>query len=317
MNDQVYDCVIIGAGPGGLQAAIYLGRYNRDVLLLDRSGGRTWHAQKIENVLSHREIAGSEIIERGMEQARSFKVRIERKLVATVRKDETFIVTTTDGAYRSRYVIAASGVYDILPPIENVYRFLGISYFTCIDCDGYRTTGKRTVVLGDHLGIVNIALSMKQMFTKDLTVVPYRLSLPDSAEEVLDEEGIKVAAADPVRIIGEREMEALELKSGERVPCQAIMASFGIKLNDEFLAGLGLKKDALGFKYVVTTAYESSLRGLYIVGPLNTGQDQVVIAAGEGAVAAIDINRRLLEENYVSDAKAAETGAAPSRESGI
>jgi thioredoxin reductase (NADPH) len=301
MSDHVFDCVIIGAGPGGLQAAIYLGRYNRDVLLLDRSGGRTWHARKIENVLTHREIAGNEIIERGMEQAKSFNVRVERKLVVAVRKEEVFIVSTAEEAYRCRYVIVASGVYDILPPIENIFRFLGISYFTCIDCDGHKTTNKRTIVMGDHLESVNIALGMKQMFTRDLTYIPYRFSLPDAAEEVLEEERIKVVTVDPVRIIGENEMEALELKSGERVPCEAIMASFGVKLNDQFLKDLPLKKDAVGFKYVVSSVYESSLRGLYIVGPLNTGQDQVVIAAGEGAVAAIDINKRLLEENYVRE----------------
>jgi len=298
MDDHVYDCIIIGAGPGGLQAAIYLGRYNREVLLLDRSGGRTWHARRIENVLTHREITGSEIIARGMEQARSFNVHIERGLVLNVQKNSAFIVSTKDQQYRSRYVIAASGVYDILPPIENIFRFLGTSYFTCIDCDGHKTTNKRTIVMGDHLESVNIALGMQQMFTKDITYIPYRFSLPDTAQEVLEEEGIKVVSVDPVRIIGEREMEALELKSGDRVPCEAIMASFGIKLNDEFLADLPLKKDAVGFKYIVNSSYESSLRGLFIVGPLNTGQDQVVISAGEGAVAAIDINKRLLEENY-------------------
>jgi thioredoxin reductase (NADPH) len=171
-------------------------------------------------------------------------------------------------------------------------------------------TNRRTVVMGDHLGSVNIALAVKQMFAKDVTYIPYRFSLTDAAEEVLGEEGIRVVDVEPVRIIGEREIEALELRSGERVACEAIMASFGIKLNDGFLADLHLKKDAQGFKYVVNSSYESSLRGLYIVGPLNTGQDQVVIAAGEGAVAAIDINKRLLEENYVSEEKAVETGIA-------
>jgi len=298
MNDHVYDCIIIGAGPGGLQAAIYLGRYNRDVLLLDRSGGRTWHARRIENVLTHREITGSEIIERGMEQARSFNVRIEQKMVITVQRNDVFVVSTTDTVYRSRYLVVASGVYDIIPPIENIHRFLGISYFTCIDCDGYKTTNKRIIVMGDHLESVNIALGMKQMYTKDITYIPYRFSLPNAAEEVLEEEGIRVVTVDPVRIHSERDMEALELRSGERVTCEAIMASFGIKLNDQFLTDLPLKKDARGFKYTVNTTYESSLRGLYIVGPLNTGQDQVVISAGEGAVAAIDINKRLLEENY-------------------
>ena len=309
MDDSVYDCIIIGAGPGGLQAAIYLGRYNRDVLLLDRSGGRTWHARHIENVLTHREISGSEIIERGMEQARRFNVRIEQKLVVSLRKDGLFIVSTADAEYRSRYVIAASGVYDILPPIKNIYRYLGTGYFTCVDCDGYKTTNKRLVVMGDHIEAINIALAMKQMFTKDITFIPYRFSLPDSAEEVLEEEGIRVETVEPVKIIGEPELKALELKNGERIACDAIMASFGTKLNDGFLIDLSLKKDAVGFKYAVNSQYESSLRGLYIVGPLNTGQDQVVIAAGEGAVAAIDINKRLLEENYAREEQLLESGS--------
>ncbi len=310
MNDHVYDCIIIGAGPGGLQAAIYLGRYNRDVLLLDRSGGRTWHARSIENLLTQRKIAGSEIIERGMEQARGFNVRIERKRVMSVRKSGMFIVMTPDAVYHARFVIVSSGVYDILPPVKNVYRFLSMGYYTCIDCDGFRMTNKKVVVMGDHLEAVHVALAVKQMYTRDITFIPYRFTLPESAAEVLDEEGIRVITDEPVSIVGEKEMEGLELKNGGNVACDAVMAVFGIKLNDDFLAGLNLKKDAAGFKYVVNSAYESSLRGLYIVGPLNTGNDQVVIAAGEGAAAAIDINKRLLEEKEVKEEEYAGAGHA-------
>lgn len=311
MNDHVLDCIIIGAGPGGLQAAIYLGRYNRDVLLLDRSGGRTWHSRYIENLLTHKLIAGSDIIDRGIEQAKSFNVRVERKRVTEVQKaEEAFTVSTPDTVYKTRYLIVSSGVYDIIPPIKNALKFLGAGYYTCIDCDGYKTTNKKIAVMGDELQSVNIAFAMKQMYTKDITYIPYRLSLPDSAEEVLTEAGIKVVSVEPVSIIGEQEVEGIELINGEKIACQAIMASFGVKLNDDFLAGLNLRKDAIGFKYIVGGAYESSLKGLYIVGPLNTGQDQVVIAAGEGAVAAIDINKRLLEEQDVREETYAGVGHA-------
>ena len=310
MSDRAYDCIIIGAGPGGLQAAIYLGRYNRDVLLLDRSGGRTWHARKIENVLSHPTIAGSEIIERGLEQARRFNVRVERKRVTAVRKNGIFIVSTPDAAFRAPYVIVSSGVYDVLPPIKNLFRFLGAGYYTCLDCDGYEMNGKKVVVLGDRLEAVHVALAMKQIYTRDITFIPYRFTLPESAAEVLGEEGIRTVTDEPVGIVGDTRLEGLELKNGGIVRCDAVMASFGMKLNDDFLAGLGLKKDAAGFKYVVNSSYESSLRGLYIVGPLNTGNDQVVIAAGEGAVAAIDINKRLLEEKEVREEEYAGVGHA-------
>jgi thioredoxin reductase len=137
---------------------------------------------------------------------------------------------------------------------------------------------------------------MKQMFTKDMTFIPYELSLPPSSSEVLAEEGIPIVPGKPVRIIGAKVMEGLELQDGTRIACEAVMASFGIRLNDDFLADLSIKREAGSVHYVTNRVYESSLRGLYIVGPLNTGQDQVVISAGEGATAAIDINKKLLEE---------------------
>src|SRR4030066_49586 len=222
---KIYDCIIIGAGPGGLQAAIYLCRYNRKVLILDRSGGRTQHAKHI----------------------------------------------------------------------ENFHRFFGESFFTCVDCDGYKTTGKKLVIIGNSEKTLRLALAMKQMFTKNITVVLSGSKTFPDYEEVFKEENIKLLNGEPAGIIGQEKIEGLELKDGRKVECEVIMSNFGYRLNDDFLSELSLRKDSHGFKYVVGDNFETSLTGLYIVGPLNTGNDQVVIAAGEGAVAAIDINKRLLE----------------------
>ena len=89
-KEHVYDCIVIGAGPGGLQAAIYLGRYNRKVLVIDRGGGRTTHAKHIENFLTQKVISGSEIIKLGMEQARSSNVEIRKGLFTKVLKQDLF-----------------------------------------------------------------------------------------------------------------------------------------------------------------------------------------------------------------------------------
>lgn len=291
----IYDCIIIGAGPGGLQAAIYLGRYNRNVLLIDRGGGRTRHARHIENFLSQRSISGKEIIEIGLEQVKSFNVKIENATVTKVAKNEFFEVYTGEKRHLSRFVIVSSGVYDNLPNIENLHRFLGISLFTCIDCDGYKTTNRKLVIIGNSIKTVHLAFAMKEMFTKDITLVLYTDKAPDEYKEELVRENIPLIIGRPVRIIGDEKIEALELQDGRRIECEVIMSHFGYKLNDEFLSGLNLKRDLKGFKYIVNQVYESSLSGLYIVGPLNQGNDQVVIAAGQGAVAAIDIKKRLLE----------------------
>lgn len=294
-EEKVYDCIIIGAGPGGLQASIYLGRYNRKVLLIDRGGGRTQHARHIENFLTQKAISGKEIIELGLQQARSFNVQIEKGLITNVMKNNYFEVYAGDKRYLSKFVIVSSGVYDNLPSIENLHRFLGISFFTCIDCDGYRTTNKKLVIIGNHIKTVHLAVAMKDMFTKDITLVLYTDKVPDEYKEELADENIRLIIGRPVRIVGNEKMEGLELQDGQKIECEAIMSHFGYKLNDGFLSGLNLKRDRDDFKYIVNSSYESSLSGLYIVGPLNTGNDQVVIAAGEGAVAAIDIKKRLLE----------------------
>ncbi len=294
-GEKLYECVIVGAGPGGLQAAIYLGRYNRQVLLIDRGGGRTMHARHVENFLTQRSISGKEIIELGKEQARDFHVRIENGLVTDVVKEEFFKVSAGDQRHLSKFVIVSSGANDNLPPVENVHKFLGAGFYTCVDCDGYKTTGKRLVVLGNSMKTVHLAFAMKEMFTKDITLILYNLVPPREYMQELEEEDIRVITGRPLRITGDVKIDGIEFEDGRVIECEVIMSNFGFKLNDEFLSGLNLKRDADGFKYVVNRNNESSLDGLYIVGPLNTGPDQAVIAAGEGAVAALDIKKRLLE----------------------
>lgn len=294
-EEVIYDCIIIGAGPGGLQAAIYLGRYNRKTLLIDRGGGRTSHAKHIENFLTRKAISGREIIELGMEQARSFHVEIVRGTVTMVLKRDLFEVFAGEERYRGRFVIVSTGGTENLPPIQNIPRFFGHSFFTCIDCDGYRTTGKMLVIIGNSIKTVHLAVAMREMYTRDITLVLYTDKAPDAYKEELEEEDIRLVIGRPAKIVGERHMEGLEMQDGELIPCEVIMSHFGFKLNDGFLSDLALKRDEKGFKYVVNGVFESTVSGLYIVGPLNTGNDQVVIAAGEGAVAAIDIKKRLLD----------------------
>jgi thioredoxin reductase (NADPH) len=292
---KVYDCIIIGAGPGGLQAAIYLGRYNRKVLLIDRGGGRTSHARRIENFLTQEAISGKRIIELGMEQAGSFNVNIMHGTVTKVAKHEFFEVTENETTYLSKFVIVSTGATENLPPIENVYRFLGDGFYTCIDCDGYRTTGKKLAILGNSLKTIHLAFGMREMFTKDITLVLYYFQAPETYVEELSQENIGLVHGRPVKIIGDNKIEGLELHDGRRIDCEAVMSNFGFKLNDQFIEGLKLKKDAEDFHYVTNRSYESSLDGLYIVGPL-TGNDQAIIAAGEGAIVAIDLKKRLLEQ---------------------
>ncbi|MBI5639987.1 MAG: NAD(P)/FAD-dependent oxidoreductase [Nitrospirae bacterium] len=293
-EEFIYDCIIIGAGPGGLQAAIYLGRYNRRVLLIDRGGGRTTHARHIENFLTQKAITGREIIELGMEQARNFHVEIKKGVVTKVAKGANFEVYAGDVRYLARFVLVSTGATENFPSIESLHKFLGTTLFTCIDCDGYRTTNKKLVIIGNSIKTVHLAIAMKEMYTRDLTLILYTDKAPEEYKEELKEENIGLIIGRPVRFIGDEKLEAVEMHDGRKIPCEVVMSHFGYKLNDSFLGGLNLKRDRDNFKFITNSTFESSLSGLYIVGPL-IGNDQVVIAAGEGAVAAIELKKRLIE----------------------
>lgn len=125
-----YDCIIVGASPGGLQAAIYLARYNRRVLVIDRGGGRTFIARNIENFLTQPSISGKELIERGISQARSFNAEIIRGAVVRVtHSGRLFAVATASATYTTPFLIAASGGKENLPRIENLGPFFGNGFF--------------------------------------------------------------------------------------------------------------------------------------------------------------------------------------------
>ena len=295
-NVQLFDCIIIGGGPGGLQAGIHLGRYNFRVLLFHRPGGRTHHARHIENYLGLRSVSGGDLIETGLDQAKSFGVCVEGAKVERVAGQEgNFEVLAGGKTYRSRYVIAASGAKETIAPFKNLPRFYGISYFTCMICDGYRTTGKKLLVIDRTINGVRISIGMKQMFTKDVTFLSQGFSLSPQYAQLLDDEGIGRVEGRPEELLGEKSLEGLRLADGRVIPCEVILGWGGISLNDDYLDALPLERDAEGFKIMTRNSGESSITGLFVLGALRQGHSQAIISAGQGAEAAIEISTRIVE----------------------
>ena len=118
-SETPLDCIVIGAGPGGLQACIHLGRYNFRVLLFHTPGGRTSYAKHLENYLGLRLVSGPELLETGLSQVRSFGVTIENAKVDRVTPWEGLFEVQAGGkTWRSRFVIAASGARETLAPFK-------------------------------------------------------------------------------------------------------------------------------------------------------------------------------------------------------
>lgn len=292
-----FDCIIAGAGPGGLQSGIHLARYNFRTLLFHRPGGRTWHARHIENYLGLDLVAGPKLIETGLAQAAKFGVTIERGKVerVTALRDGTFEVRAGGDLYRSRFVIAATGARERIPNLKNIERFFGVSYFTCLICDGYRTTGKNLLVTDRTIRGVRTAIGMKRLFTDNVTFLAHGFTPPPDYAALLADEGVPWIEGRPEELVGGKELEGVRLADGRRIGCEAVLGWGGISLNDDYLLGLPLRRDADDFKIMTHGAGESSVPGLFVVGALRQGHSQAVTSAGQGAEAAIEIAERLVD----------------------
>jgi len=294
--EEILDCIVIGAGPGGLQACIHLGRYNFRVMLYHRRGRRHYHAKHIENYLGLSAVAGPDLLETGLAQAESFGVAVERSRVERIEtRDGHFAVLAGGKTYHSRFVIAASGARESLAPFKNLGRFFGISYFTCMICDGYRTTGKKLLVIDRTINGVRLSIGMKQMFTGDVTFLAHGFQVQPNYAALLQDEGIGLVEGKPEELIGVEDLEGVRLADGRIIPCEVILGWGGISLNDEYLEDLDLERDADGFKIVTRGAGESSIPGLFVLGALRQGHSQAIISAGQGAEAAIEISTRIVE----------------------
>jgi len=295
-SETLLDCIVIGAGPGGLQACIHLGRYNFRVLLFHTLGGRTGYAKHIENYLGIRLVSGPELLETGIAQAKSFGVAIENAKVDRVTgREGNFEVLAGGKTWRARYVVAASGAKETLAPFKNLHRFFGHFYYTCMICDGYRTTGKKLLVIDRTANGVRSSVAMKRMYTKDVTFVAHGFTPAPVYKALLEEECIGLVEGRPEELLGETMLEGVRMNDGRVIPCEVILGWGGISLNDEYLGGVDAERDGDGFKFVTKANGESSVPGLFILGSLRQGHSQAIISAGQGAEAAIEISTRIVE----------------------
>lgn len=152
-KENKYDCLIIGGGPAGLSAAIYLARFNRSTLVIDSEKGGRWQTHEInENYLGFPQGIHSEKLRQlGKEQAKRFGAKFATDLIDSLTETNgVFRAHGKKSDYLGKSVIIATGVADYFPPFDKEKVYLGRSLFWCITCDGHKTVNKRVVVLGNN-----------------------------------------------------------------------------------------------------------------------------------------------------------------------
>lgn len=168
----MYDALVIGGGPAGLSATIYLARFNRSVLVVDKHDGRSSFPQKNENYLGFpKGISARELCVRGRNQAQKYGAQIVTDDISKIIKTtEGFTAQGKENVYSSRTLILAMGVTDLFPHIGDWKHYVGKSLFWCITCDGHKTIGKKILIIGQDDEAACTALQFLN-YTKDISFV--------------------------------------------------------------------------------------------------------------------------------------------------
>jgi thioredoxin reductase (NADPH) len=285
-----WECVIVGAGPAGLCAAVYMGRFRRRTLLLDTGDGRWSYGQTNENYLGFPHgVSARRLHGLGRAQAERFGVVFRPWEVTAIRAaGHLFRLSTTGGLIATRTVIWATGVRDRWPEFPGARRLVGRTLFWCIVCDGWRARDRRLVVLGDSDKAVRTALQFLT-YTRRIVFVadPARGRLSARARARLAAEGIPIVKARVAGVVGVPDhIEQVRLEGGRTLDGDLIFSLYGSVPRTELLRRLPVTLASNGHVRI-DDKNRTSLARFFAAGDVtNKHSHQVVSAVHEGAMAA-------------------------------
>ncbi|HAE05374.1 NAD(P)/FAD-dependent oxidoreductase [Richelia intracellularis] len=303
--EYIYDVIVVGGGMGGLSAAIYLARYGLKCLVIEKGKGRSIWMQNLRNYVgSSPNTSGASIIHHTTKQAIEWGADYLRGFVEDVTDEgETFAVKVKvrkkDSIYpvfRSQYLIAASGVIDILPELENmqnVYDYAGYTLHVCMICDGFDMWDQRAVLIAGEESQINAAFVLN-WFTPYITVLTHNLcQLGNKMKRKLAEHGYPLYEQRIIRFIGENhKMSGVELENGTVVEATTGLINMGSIHNNYYLNGIeGLEWD--NGNLVTHGMSQTSHERIFALGDLKKGLNQVSIAVADGTMAATQIWRNI------------------------
>jgi len=300
MIDDLYDCIVIGAGPAGLSASLFLARYLHRTLTFHHNSPRNEYAHGIHGFLGHHGIRPNELLARGRDEVTTHGGLIIEACVNTVEKisAERFRVVagSESRTFEARRLLLATGLRDLTPDCPGFREFYGSSVHHCPDCDGYEVKDKRVAVLarGDN----------SAAFTANLLTWTRHITLLTDQSEISSEDRAKLAALDvPIKTnavvalegdTSTRQLQRVLFAEGEPLECDALFFNLGTEPATNFHETLGCRLDPECGLLWVDDTQQTSVDGVYAAGDITPRSQLAVVAAAEGAMAAIHIHRSLI-----------------------
>jgi len=296
----IYDCIIVGGGIAGLQAAIQLGRYSaHNILVVDAGAGRSSLCRNYHNILGWPEgISGEELRSRGRKQAESVGVQfITDRIEKAGEQGDYFRLEGKQGAeYRSKTLLLATGVMDRFPDLPGLVRTLGKTVYVCPDCDGYEVQNRKTVLMGAGDAGANMAFILRER-TKDLTYINHeKKSIKPENRQRLAAEGIIYMEETVARVEEEQdgEITSVTLDNGRTFPAERGFIAFGNNpVHSELAAQLGVELHKNKHIEADKRSLMTNVEHVWVAGDVAVHAEQATVAMGEGSIAGIWIHKTL------------------------
>ena len=294
---DLYDCCILGGGPAGLTAAIFLARFRRRAVVLDEGSSRARLIPRSHNHPAFPDgIGGPALLGRMREQLEAFgHPPVEAQVTEIAREDGGFAVTAGGRRWVAGHLLFATGVEDVLPAIPDAAGRVREGLLRCCPiCDAYEVRGRALAVIGAGECAAGEALFLTT-YSSRVTLVT-RGGPVEVGGEVLDRlraAGVAIVT-EPVLDIAAGDGGVRVLLPERALDFDAVYAGLGIRPRTGLAAALGVGLDAEG-RIVTDRRQRCSVPGCYAAGDVVTGLNQIAVAMAQAEIAAVDIHNRLRE----------------------
>lgn len=275
------DALIIGKGPAGIQASLYMYRANVNPLIIGKDIGASLQAQVVDNFYGFPSISGPDLVNLGIRQAQDMGMTVVSDEVLSIAYDnERYIVTTVNEVYSCISLLLATGTHRTIPRVRKIrnYHGKGVSY--CAVCDGFFFKNKVVAVLGHSEYAASEARELVELASKVYV-------LTDGLEPEASFDPRVTLITDKLKVVsGEGKLEAIETES-QTIELDGIFVALGSASSSDLAIQIGLEMQQ--GRIIVNDKMETALPGLYAAGDCTPGPQQVAKAVSDGCIAGMSM----------------------------
>jgi len=301
--DTLYDAVIAGGGAGGLSAAIYLARYGLKCLVIEKGKGRSLWMQELRNYVGlDPHTPGRDLLKHGTDTALSWGADYLRAFVDGVKDNGDYLeiqvkvgkINPMYVTFKAKYLVAATGIIDILPQLEdmqNVYDYAGYTLHVCMICDGFDMWDQKAILIAGKESQIEAAFVLN-WFTPYITVLTNgKFPVSEAMKTRLREHGYPLIETPIARFLGENhQLQGVEFTDGTRIEVTTGLINMGSIYHNHYLKSIPeLTWD--GENLVTDEFCQTTHPRIFAIGDLKKGINQVAVAVADGCLAATKIWR--------------------------